>query len=143
MIVDPTSQEAQPSHLQPEWRILVVDDHDAMRQALSDLIESREELTVCGAAASAEEAVALFETAGPDLVVADLSLPGMDGIELTRALRDRRPDLPVVVVSSHPPRRYAERALAAGVRAYLPKREAVTALVPTIFESLGLAACSL
>jgi len=138
MTVDSIASASREPHRQAPRRILVVDDHDAMRRALSDLIESREGLTVCAVAASAEEAVALFDATSPDLVVADLSLPGMDGIELTRVLRDRRPDLPVLVVSSHSPKRYAERALAAGARAYLPKREAVAALVPAILESLGL-----
>lgn len=142
MIGDSVPSSSREPHRRTARRILVVDDHGAMRRALCELIDSHEGLTVCAVAESAEEAVALFEATSPDLVVADLSLPGMDGIELTHALRDRRPDLPVLVVSSHPPKRYAERALAAGARAYLPKREAATTLVPAILESLGSEGCS-
>ncbi|MGD2115908.1 MAG: response regulator transcription factor [Acidobacteriota bacterium] len=117
--------------------VLVVDDHDAMRQALMELIETCDELRVSAAAASAEEAVEVLGRAHPDLVVADVELPGMSGIELTRLLHELRPDLPVLVLSSHPPGRFEQPALDAGACAYLVKREAARSLVPIILEHLN------
>jgi DNA-binding NarL/FixJ family response regulator len=118
-------------------RVLVVDDHDAMRRALAELIETRDELRVSAVAASAEEAMAMLDEARPDLVVADVELPGMSGIELTRILHERRPDLPILVLSSHPPARFEQSALAAGARAYLVKRKAAGHLVPEIMKCLN------
>lgn len=120
-----------------ERHVLVVDDHDSMRRALAELIETRANLNV-SAAATAEEAVRLLDDAPPDLVVADLDLPGMDGIELTRILHVRRPELPVLMLSSHSAERFEKPALAAGARAYLMKRQAATFLIPTILRHLDI-----
>lgn len=130
-----TCTERPTEHEGLERRVLVVDDHDSMRRALAELIETRAKLNVC-AAATAEEAVRLLDDAPPDLVVADLDLPGMDGIELTRILHVRWPELPVLVLSSHSAERFEEPALAAGARAYLAKREAATFLIPAILRHL-------
>ncbi len=129
--------ERPTEHNGHERRVLVVDDHDSMRRALTELIETRARLDVC-AAATAEEAVRLLDDAPPDLVVADLDLPGMDGIELTRILHVRRPELPVLVLSSHSAERFEQPALAAGARAYLVKREAATFLIPAILHHLDV-----
>lgn len=128
-------------------RVLLVEDHDAMRSAVAELLETDERLTVWGAAESAEVALDLMDgdPAGlaaddgvPDVAVVDLDLPGMNGLELTEELHRRSPDLPVVVLSSHPADQYEEEALDAGARTYLPKERAATELVDLVHAVLDL-----
>ncbi|HEX9953033.1 MAG TPA: response regulator transcription factor [Rubricoccaceae bacterium] len=103
--------------------VLVVDDHKVVLSALVDLVEGTPGLTAWGAAASGEEALALLSAGDPsggtdrsypDLVVSDVQMPGMSGVELAAALRDRWPGLPCLMVSAHYPGLYADRAAAAG-----------------------------
>jgi DNA-binding NarL/FixJ family response regulator len=108
--------------------VLVVDDHDVVRDALVVLIGGTPGLTVWGDAASGEGALALLSASeasegpgGPDVVVSDVEMPGMSGVELAAALRSRWPALPCLMVSAHHPGLYAERALAAGAVGYVEK----------------------
>ena len=128
-------------------RVLLVEDHDAMRSAVAELLETDERLAVWGAAESAEDALELIDgvpagaTNGdglPDIAVIDLDLPGMNGLELTEELHRRDPDLPVVVLSSHPADQYEEEALDAGARTYLPKERAAAELVDLVHAVLDL-----
>lgn len=128
-------------------RVLLVEDHRAMRTAVTELLETDERLTVWGAAESAEDALGLMDgdpaalAAGdraPDIAVVDLDLPGMNGLELTEELHRRSPDLPVVVLSSHPADQYEEEALDAGARTYLPKERAAAELVDLVHAVLDL-----
>ncbi len=118
-------------------RVLLVEDHPALRDAVAELISADEGLVVPVAVQSAEEALARFREADPDLAVVDISLPGMDGIELIRRLRRLEPDLPIVVLSSHSVERWEGPALEAGARAYLIKSRAPRDLVAVIRETLS------
>ncbi len=118
-------------------RVLLVEDHAALRDAVAELISADADLYVPVAVQSAEEALARFREADPDLAVVDISLPGMDGIELIRRLRRLEPDLPIVVLSSHSVERWEGRALEAGARAYLIKSRAPRDLVAVIRETLS------
>jgi DNA-binding NarL/FixJ family response regulator len=104
-------------------RIFLVDDHAMFREGLRQLIERDPDLTVCGDAASAEEALLGVEELKPDLVIVDLSLSGGTGIDLIKSLRARYEDLPLLVVSMHEETLYAERALHAGANGYVMKQE--------------------
>jgi DNA-binding NarL/FixJ family response regulator len=104
-------------------RILVVDDHPMIRKAICAAIEVQPDMTCCGEAASAKEALAMIEQAGADLAVVDISMPACDGIELIRALKARWPALLVLVFSMHDENRYAERALHAGASGYVMKED--------------------
>jgi DNA-binding NarL/FixJ family response regulator len=104
-------------------RIFLVDDHAMFREGLRQLIERDPDLTVCGDAASAEEALLSVEELKPDLVIVDLSLSGGTGIDLLKSLRARYEDLPLLVVSMHEESLYAERALHAGANGYVMKQE--------------------
>lgn len=118
-------------------RVLLVEDHPALRDAVAQLISADDELFVPVAVQSAEEALARFREADPDLAVVDISLPGMDGIELIRRLRRLEPDLPIIVLSSHSVERWEAPALEAGARAYLIKSRAPRDLVAMIRETLS------
>lgn len=113
-------------------RILLVDDHPLLRQGIAMTIEAEPDLQVAGQAGDAEEAVAIFDDLDPDLVITDISLPGMNGLELLKNLLTLHPDLPVLVVSRHDEELYAERAVRAGARGYVSKVAAGDQIVAAI-----------
>ncbi|MEP0548901.1 MAG: response regulator transcription factor [Rhodothermales bacterium] len=104
-------------------KVYVVDDHPMMRRGYACLVNAEPDLAVCGEAANASAALAGVEATEPDLVIADISIEGTNGIELTKQLLTWRPDLPVLIISMHDEALYAERALQAGARGYLMKME--------------------
>jgi DNA-binding NarL/FixJ family response regulator len=104
-------------------RILIVDDHPLFREGLRQMIERNPELTVCGEAADAPEALQAIAGLKPDLVLVDISLAGASGIDLIKSIKTEYEDLPVLVVSMHDESLYAERALRAGAMGYVMKQE--------------------
>ncbi len=97
-------------------RVLVVDDHPMLREGLAQLIGNEPDLSVCGEAENAHEAIAKVNALKPDLVLADITLPGKSGLEFIKDTQAMRPGLPVLVVSMHDESVYAERVLRAGGR---------------------------
>jgi DNA-binding NarL/FixJ family response regulator len=102
-------------------RVFVVEDHPLMRQMLCTLVSRRSDLEVCGTAASGGEALEKIPAAGPDLVLVDVSLPGMSGFDLISAIMDDSPDLLALIVSGHDESVYADQALRSGARGYVMK----------------------
>lgn len=105
-------------------KILLVDDHPLVREWLANLINQQLDLQVCGEAANASEALELVGTAKPDIAVVDISMEGGSGIELIKNIKALYPNVMVIVLSMHDEMLYAERALRAGARGYIMKREA-------------------
>src|SRR4029077_16738225 len=101
--------------------VLLVDDHPVVRSGLSALIASTDDLTVVGAATGGEQAITMATACEPDVVLMDLSMPGMDGIVATRRLLEVRPDTRVVVLTSFLDQDRVTEALAAGAVGYLLK----------------------
>lgn len=128
-IPPPDCAYAQKSKRFGVQSILLVDDHPLMREGLRKSLEAEMDLRVTGAAGSGEEALECLEEVRPDLLITDLSLEGMDGLELTRRATERCPELPVLVVSRHEEDLYARKALQAGARGYLMKDAASDQLV--------------
>ena len=118
-------------------QIYLVEDHPVMRQGYATVIGQQVDLSICGEADSADEALRDVLSAEPDLVVLDLSLKGGSGLELIKDLQAQAPELPILVVSMHDESLYAERALRAGARGYLMKSEADTLVVKALREILG------
>ena len=116
-------------------RVFIVEDHAIVRQGF-DLLLEHEGIKVCGEAQSLVQARAGVGPAGPDLVMVDLSLGGEDGLELVRESARSSPDLPFLVVSMHGDGDHVARALRAGARGYVTKRETVDLLAPAIRECL-------
>ena len=104
--------------------VFVIDDHPIVREGLTQLINREPDLTVCGTAEDIYEALKAMQTLKPDIVLADISLKGADGIELIKNLKIRMPALPVLVLSIHDESIYAPRALRAGARGFIMKQEA-------------------
>ncbi|MBS1819631.1 MAG: response regulator transcription factor [Acidobacteria bacterium] len=102
-------------------RILLVDDHPVVRHGIKSLLGERMHDTYIGEAADAESALRQIESTGWDLVIADLSMPGLSGLELIKEIRRVKPTLPTLVLSMHPPAQFARRALSAGANGYLSK----------------------
>jgi len=107
----------------PAARVFLVDDHPLVRESLASLIEQQADLTVCGEAENAPAALARIGAAVPDVAIVDLSLEGGSGLELIKNLRQVHPEVAVLVLSMHDEDLYAERALRAGARGYIMKRE--------------------
>jgi two-component system sensor histidine kinase/response regulator len=112
--------------------ILIVDDHDAFRSSLRGWLNVEFPQYSILEALNGEEAITLARAAPPTLVIMDLRLPRMNGIETTQAIKAFMPDLKVVILSIYEDQIYYTDATAAGVNAYIPKRKIRTALLPTI-----------
>lgn len=113
-------------------RILLVDDHAVVRAGYRRLLEGAPLQPVIEEAASAAAAYRRFLAARPDVVITDLSLPGVGGIELLRRLKLREPALKALVFSVHEEPLFVERALAAGALGYVSKRSAPDTLVAAV-----------
>lgn len=118
-------------------QVFLVDDHPIIRDGFRDLLDEEEGFAVTGEAGSGEGALEKMSEAEPDLAVVDISMDGMDGIELTRRLKDAHPSLKVLIVSMHGESRYVEDALKAGASGYVLKDNVHRLLPEAAREVLG------
>lgn len=114
--------------------VFLVDDHPLVREWLANLLRAQPDLEVCGQAGDAAGALAELATAPADIAIVDLSLRTSSGLDLIKDLRDRHPAIGIIVLSMHEELFYAERALRAGARAYVTKRESTSRIVEAIRE---------
>ena len=117
-------------------RVLLADDHSIVRAGLRRLLEDAGDMEV-SEAADGRQALKLARENPPDVVVMDISMPGLDGLEAIQRLRDIWPELPVLVLTMHEEEQYVVRCLAAGARGYLTKRGAPEQLVNAIRKVLA------
>lgn len=113
-------------------RILLVDDHPVVRQGLRRILSEFEEISIAGEAASGREAIDRVREMNPDVVLMDISMPEMSGIEATSVLRRESPMTKVLALSMHANASYIKQALRAGARGYLLKDAAPKELVEAI-----------
>lgn len=118
-------------------RILVVDDHAVVRRGVRSLLESQQGWEVCGEASSGRDAVEQSRRLRPDVVVMDLSLPELNGLDATRQILKDAPETEVLVLTMHHSEELARDVLQAGARAYVLKADADENLI-TAVESLRL-----
>ena len=117
-------------------RILVADDHEVVRRGLRSLLESKPGWTVCGEASNGREAVDRTNELGPDVVVMDLAMPELNGIEATRRIHDEAPRTSVLILSAKDSEMLVQEALAAGARGFALKSDAGQELLGAV-ESLS------
>lgn len=118
-------------------KVLIVDDHPIIRQGLAELINNEQDLTVCGQAEDAPEALGKIKESGPDIAIVDISLKETSGMELVKDIKAKHPNLPVLVLSMHDEALYAERMLRAGAKGYVMKAEATEKVIVAIRKILG------
>ena len=111
--------------------MLIVDDNSVIRQALCELFTREGDFDVCGEAENGKEAVEKAQQLLPDLIVTDLSMPIMNGIEETRALKKLMPTMPIIVYTAHDDLFVEKEAAAAGVSAVVSKSQAAGILIAT------------
>ncbi len=117
--------------------VLIVDDHYVVRRGLVELLSQQPDLIVCDAAATAEEALDVVSREPIDLAIIDISLGRIDGLTLTDMLKQRHPDLIVLILSMHDEQIYGPRALRAGASGFVAKQEAGDTLLNAIHQVLS------
>ncbi|MCY4363234.1 MAG: response regulator transcription factor [Gammaproteobacteria bacterium] len=115
-------------------RILLVDDHAVVRAGYQMLLEQSDKLEIVAEASSGEQASKLFTDVDPDIVVMDLSLPGISGLEAIRRIIRKDPNAKVLVFTMHEDTVFVDQALRAGARGYLSKSSAPKTLIKAIEE---------
>jgi len=105
-------------------RILIADDHGIVRKGLRLQLEQRDEFEVVGEASDGREAVSMAEELGPDVVIMDIAMPNLNGIDAAAQMVKRNPEFKVIILSMHSDEGYLTRALTAGVKGYLLKETA-------------------
>lgn len=113
-------------------RLLLVDDHDIVRAGLRMLFRAEPDIDIVGEASDAHEALEAVDELKPDVVLMDVAMPGMSGIEATRRIKDTHPDTAVLALTMHEDEQYFFEMLNAGASGYVPKRAAPDDLVSAI-----------
>jgi two-component system response regulator NreC len=113
-------------------RLLLVDDHAVVRLGLKMLLSGERDMEIVGEAESGAEAIAAVEQLAPNVILMDIGLPDMTGIEATRQIRERHPEAAVVALTIHEDEEYFFKMLDAGARGYVPKRAAPEELISAI-----------
>jgi DNA-binding NarL/FixJ family response regulator len=129
-------------------RILIADDNESFRGSLRTFLESVAGWTVCGEAEDGGMAVAKANALHPDVVVLDVSMPGMNGLEAAKLIHGQVPQAEILIISQHRFRGVGEAALEAGARGYVDKAQLSQELIPAIkaagmHQSVRRSACSM
>lgn len=113
-------------------RIIIVDDHIIFREGLKRVLAENTDMIIISEAGDGMKALKKLETLSCDVLLLDLALPGMDGLDVLRAVKSQKPDLPVLVLSMYPEEQYAVRVLKEGAAGYLVKESVPEELVKAI-----------
>jgi DNA-binding NarL/FixJ family response regulator len=110
-------------------RILIVDDHELVRRGLRSLLASRSGWNVCGEARDGLEAIAKAKLLHPDVVLLDITMPELNGLDAARQIRKDDPKMEIVILSQHDPKEMSARALEVGARNYVSKSDVASGLL--------------
>lgn len=113
-------------------RLLLVDDHEVVRSGLRMLLENEADLMILGEADTGNQALEMVETLQPDVVIMDITLPDISGIDATRQIKRSHPDVAVVALTIHEDQQYFFEMLQAGASGYVPKRAAPDDLITAV-----------
>ena len=117
--------------------VVIVEDHPMFREQLTHLINKEPDMTVCGEADNITDGLSLIKSQQPKIAIVDITLKGSSGLELLKDLRAHGIELPVLVLSMHDEKLYAERALRAGAKGYITKHEASASVMVAIRQVLA------
>lgn len=120
-------------------RILVVDDNVLVRRGVIDILASRKNWEVCAEAQDGEEAIQKVQESRPDVILLDISMPGMNGLEVARAIRQEFADAKILIMSQHDPASLLPSAIQAGANGCVDKSRLATDLLPSIESVVGSA----
>ena len=115
-----------------QYKILLVDDYPPVRRMVKALIEANPELLVVGELSDGSALMQFLETSAAQMVILDISMPFMNGLEAARRVKEGHPEVKVLMLSIHKYKEYVERAISAGAEGYLLKEEAGDELLPAI-----------
>lgn len=118
-------------------RVLLADDHSIVRAGLRRIVEESGDMEVIAEAADGREAIRMIHEALPDVAVIDISMPGLDGLEVVSQLQGHYPALPILILTMHEEGQYVVRAIQAGARGYITKQSAPEQLVSAIRKVFG------
>ena len=113
-------------------KVLLADDHSIVRAGLRRLVEESEDMEVVAEAADGREAIRLVQQTMPDVAVIDISMPGMDGLEVVQQLQTLYPQKPILILTMHEEAQFVVRAIEAGAMGYITKQSAPEQLVKAI-----------
>ncbi len=113
-------------------RILIVDDHAILRDGIHALIDLNDDVEVVGEASEGKEAIEKAQELVPDVVVMDITIPGIDGLEATRRIKKKNPKMQILILTQHNNKEYVLSAIKAGAAGYLPKRALGSELLSAI-----------
>ena len=113
-------------------RVLIADDHSLVRQGLRRYLDMAEDIDVVGEASNGEEAVAMVEKEQPDIVLLDIRMPGVDGLEAARMIRERFPNVGAIMLTAYDDRQFVVEAVRAGSRGYVLKARDAEHLIQTV-----------
>jgi len=113
-------------------RVLIVDDHAAIRRGVQAILHPFPEWEFCGEADNGNDAIRMADTLKPDVIIMDVSMPGLNGIDATRAIRKAQPDIKIVLLTLHDSADLVRSAFRAGARGYLLKTDAEQELVKAL-----------
>jgi DNA-binding NarL/FixJ family response regulator len=116
----------------PKIRVVIADDHGLMREGVKALLRVTDDIEVIGEAEDGDEAIREVRRLDPDVVLMDVAMPGLGGLEATLAIRKEKPDVKILVLTQYDDREYVSRFLKAGVSGYVLKRAAASELVAAI-----------
>jgi len=118
-------------------KVLLADDHSIMRAGLRRIIEESEDIEVVAEADEGRAAIRLAREKAPDVAVIDISMPGLDGLEVVSQLKNYLPDLPIIMLTMHEEEQYVVRAIEAGAMGYVTKRSAPEHIVKAIHQVMS------
>lgn len=120
-----------------KYKLFIVEDHPVVRAAYHRMINRESDLEIVGETDNGSDALDMIASVRPDLVLIDISLPGMSGITLITHLRSLYPDMPMMIISGHEEALYAKHALQAGAKGYLVKTGLADVMIEAIHRVLN------
>jgi two-component system response regulator NreC len=118
-------------------RVLIVDDHAFIRRGVQTILHPYPEWEFCGEAENGKDAIRLADELKPEIIIMDVSMPGLNGIEATRAIRKLQPEVKIVLLTLHESAELLRSAFRAGARGYLLKTDAEQELVKALAVVAG------